>query len=44
VRPEDGFKYDVFLSYRQQDPDKTWVRKTLYPRLKAEGLKAIPLK
>lgn len=38
-RPEDGFKYDVFLSYRQQEPDKTWVRKTLYPRLKAEGLK-----
>jgi hypothetical protein len=38
-RPEDGFKYDVFLSYRGQDPDRTWVRKTLYPRLKAEGLK-----
>jgi hypothetical protein len=38
-RPEDGFKYDVFLSYRGQGPDKTWVRKTLYPRLKAEGLK-----
>src|SRR5215471_9479827 len=38
-RPEDGFKYDVFLSYRGQDPDKTWVRRTLYPRLKAEGLK-----
>ena len=38
-RPDDGFKYDVFLSYRGQDPDKTWVRKTLYPRLKAEGLK-----
>jgi uncharacterized caspase-like protein len=38
-RPADGFAYDVFLSYRNQDPDKTWVRKTLYPRLKAEGLK-----
>jgi hypothetical protein len=38
-RHEDGFEYDVFLSYRHQDPDKTWVRKTLYPRLKAEGLK-----
>jgi hypothetical protein len=38
-RPDDGFKYDVFLSYRGQDPDKAWVRKTLYPRLKAEGLK-----
>jgi hypothetical protein len=38
-RHEDGFKYDVFLSYRHQDPDKTWVRKTLYPCLKAEGLR-----
>jgi TIR domain/Caspase domain len=38
-RPDDGFKYDVFLSYRGQDPDKAWVRRTLYPRLKAEGLK-----
>jgi hypothetical protein len=38
-RPADEFKYDVFLSYRGKDPDKTWVRKTLYPRLKAEGLK-----
>jgi Caspase domain/TIR domain len=38
-RPDDSFQYDVFLSYRNQDPDKTWVRKTLYPRLKSEGLK-----
>ena len=38
-RREDGFNYDVFLSYRNQDPDKTWVRKKLCPRLKAEGLK-----
>jgi len=38
-RPKDDFKYDVFLSYRGIDPDKSWVRKTLYPRLKAEGLK-----
>jgi len=38
-RPADEFTYDVFLSYRDQDPDKAWVRKTLYPRLKAEGLK-----
>lgn len=36
---DDRFCYDVFLSYRHVDPDKTWVRKTLYPRLKAEGLK-----
>jgi uncharacterized caspase-like protein len=38
-RPRDTFQYDVFLSYRQQDPDKSWVQKTLLPRLKAEGLK-----
>jgi len=38
-RQEDGFNYDVFLSYSPRDPDKTWVRKTLYPRLKAEGLR-----
>jgi len=38
-RPADGFAYDAFISYRQQEPDKTWVRKRLVPRLKAEGLK-----
>jgi hypothetical protein len=30
--------YDVFISYRQQEPDKTWVRNVLVPRLEAEGL------
>ena len=38
--PSDGFVYDVFLSYRHQEPDKTWVRKTLLPKLEALGLKA----
>ena len=38
-RPQDGFAYDLFLSYNPAEPDKTWVRKTLLPRLKAEGLK-----
>lgn len=38
-RPRDDFQYDVFLSYRQQDPDKSWVQKTLLPQLKAEGLR-----
>ncbi|MBI4674842.1 MAG: TIR domain-containing protein [Chloroflexi bacterium] len=33
------FTYDVFVSYFDQDPDKTWVRKTLLPRLVAAGLK-----
>jgi hypothetical protein len=26
-------------SYRHQEPDKSWVRKTLQPRLEAEGLR-----
>src|SRR5271166_621787 len=38
-KPADGFEYDVFVSYRQQEPDKTWARKILVPRLKAGGLK-----
>jgi hypothetical protein len=36
---DDPFEYDVFVSYRQQEPDKTWVRKTLLPHLKGEGLR-----
>lgn len=32
------FIYDAFISYRQQEPDKTWVHETLVPRLKKEGL------
>jgi hypothetical protein len=40
VPPADDFLYDVFISYRHQEPDKTWVRKTLRPRLEAEGLHA----
>lgn len=35
----DDFVYDVFISYRQQEPDKTWIRKTLQPRLENEGLR-----
>ncbi len=37
----DGFVYDVFLSYRDQEPDKTWARKTLLPKLEQNGLKVI---
>jgi hypothetical protein len=37
----DEFTYDVFLSYRDQEPDKTWARKTLLLRLEQEGLKVI---
>jgi hypothetical protein len=31
--------YDVFISYRQKEPDRSWVRRTLLPRLEADGLK-----
>jgi hypothetical protein len=34
----DAFAYDVFVSYRHQEPDRTWVRETLVPRLRAAGL------
>jgi hypothetical protein len=34
-------RYDVFLSYEQEEPHKTWVRKVLRPRLASAGLRAI---
>jgi hypothetical protein len=37
--PPDEYQYDVFISYSSQKPDRTWVRKTLLPRLEAEGLR-----
>lgn len=33
------FTYDIFISYRHQEPDKSWVRKTLLPELEAQGLR-----
>lgn len=33
--------YDFFVSYRQREPDKSWVRKTLVPALEAQGLRAL---
>lgn len=36
--PRDAFAYDVFVSYRQLDPDLGWVRTVLVPRLKAADL------
>lgn len=35
---EGTAKYDVFVSYRWVDPDKTWVREQLAPSLMAAGL------
>ena len=33
------FEYDVFISYRQLEPDRSWVRKTLLPELKRQGFR-----
>jgi hypothetical protein len=38
-RPTDDFEYDVFISYRQKEPDESWVYDTLWPHLEAKGLK-----
>lgn len=37
MHPTD-FRYDVFISYRQRDPDKTWVHQTLLAALEKNGL------
>lgn len=34
----DGFGYDVFVSYRHEEPDLSWVHGRLVPRLRADGL------
>ena len=38
TQPSTDFAYDVFVSYRQREPDLSWVCKKLVPRLEAEGL------
>jgi TIR domain len=37
--PADPFRYDVFISYRHQEPVKTWVREVLERRLADDGLR-----
>ena len=32
------FRYDAFISYRHQEPDKTWVRQVFVPALETAGL------
>ena len=39
VSPNDAYEYDVFISYHNQTPDKTWVRKGLLPYLESQGLR-----
>ena len=38
--PEE-LPYDVFISYRQQEPEKSWVRETLFPRLTEANLRVL---
>jgi hypothetical protein len=33
------YRYDAFVSYRHQEPDKTWVRQSFVPALEAAGLR-----
>jgi hypothetical protein len=33
------FPYDAFISYRQQEPDKSWVRDRLVPALSERGVR-----
>jgi hypothetical protein len=36
---EGTFAFDVFISYRQHEPEMSWVRKALVPALEAAGVK-----
>jgi hypothetical protein len=38
-RQREDEAYDVFISYRQQDPDRGWVRGVLVERLRSAGLR-----
>lgn len=36
---QDEFRYDVYISYVDEEPDSTWVWDVLVPKLEAENLK-----
>ncbi len=38
-KDEDGFRYDAYVSYADQEPDATWVWNTLVPALEQGGLR-----
>lgn len=38
---DEKIRCDVFVSYRQQEPDKSWVRKILVPGLEQRGLRVL---
>jgi Caspase domain/TIR domain len=37
---QDRFPHDVFISYRDEEPDRSWARKVLLPRIEAQGARA----
>jgi hypothetical protein len=39
AKAEDGYKYDVYVSYSEKDPDTTWVWETLLPQFEQASLK-----
>ena len=39
AKTEDGYKYDVYVSYSEKDLDATWVWETLLPQFEQSGLK-----
>src|SRR5439155_13879818 len=39
AKTEDGYKYDVYVSYSEKDPDATWVWETLLPQFEQADLK-----
>lgn len=41
VSTDEKTTYDVFISYRQREPDKSWVRKVLVPGLEQKGLRVL---
>jgi hypothetical protein len=38
-RDAQGFRYDAYISYVDQEPDSRWVWETLVPRLESAGLR-----
>jgi len=38
-RDEEGFRYDAYVSYVEQEPDAAWVWETLVPRLEEAGMR-----
>ncbi|UPJ49342.1 caspase family protein [Bradyrhizobium sp. 200] len=39
AKDAQGFRYDAYVSHAENEPDSTWVWKTLVPRLEGAGLR-----